>query len=227
MSVPSPSALRGYQIGEAARQSGMNPASIPVYEKEKLLSPYGRGDNSYRLYSEGDVHPLRFIRLCRAMDMSLDEVCTLLGLDLNNKTDCAAPKKRHIQERMALLDFKTRRGRRLACQRDHRYTFGAFGDLEGAFGFQLVAGRQELDFGFVGAIEQRDLGLRAVQLHGFSVVADVNHNGIRLGDDFQIARFGFDRHAAEFGVVAVVASSQGGCAGKCNAEGQTEGMEFH
>ena len=88
----SPSELRGYQIGEAARHSGVSAANIRFYEKESLLSPQGRGENSYRLYSDGDVHQLRFIRLCRAMDMSLNEVRTLLGLDLNNKTDCAAAR---------------------------------------------------------------------------------------------------------------------------------------
>ncbi|MES2360378.1 MAG: Cd(II)/Pb(II)-responsive transcriptional regulator [Pseudomonadota bacterium] len=81
-----------YQIGEAAALSGVSSANIRFYEKEKLLSPQGRGDNSYRFYSNGDVHQLRFIRLCRALDMSLDEVRTLLGLDLNIKADCATAR---------------------------------------------------------------------------------------------------------------------------------------
>ena len=55
-----------------------------------LLPPGARGDNSYRLYSSAEVHQLRFIRLCRAMDMSLDEVKTLLALDWDSKTDCHA-----------------------------------------------------------------------------------------------------------------------------------------
>ncbi|MCY1164574.1 Cd(II)/Pb(II)-responsive transcriptional regulator [Polaromonas sp.] len=81
-----------YQIGEAAALSGVSSANIRFYEKEKLLSPQGRGDNSYRFYSNGDIHQLRFIRLCRALDMSLDEVRTLLGLDLNIKADCATAR---------------------------------------------------------------------------------------------------------------------------------------
>jgi len=114
--------LRGYQIGEAARQSSVSPANIRFYEKEMLLSPQGRGDNSYRLYSAGDVHQLRFIRLCRAMDMSLDEVRTLLGLDLKIKTDCAAARDAldghlgHVRARLAELkalekDLKALRNR--------------------------------------------------------------------------------------------------------------------
>lgn len=122
MPVSIPSSARGYQIGEAARQSGVSAANIRFYEKEKLLSPYGRSDNSYRVYSEGDVHQLRFIRLCRAMDMSLDEVRTLLGLDLNSKADCDAACEAldghlgHVRERLAELralekDLKALRNR--------------------------------------------------------------------------------------------------------------------
>ena len=79
-----------FRIGEAAQQSGVSAANIRYYEKEGLLPPGARGDNSYRLYSGADVHQLRFIRLCRAMDMSLDEVRTLPALDWDSKTDCHA-----------------------------------------------------------------------------------------------------------------------------------------
>lgn len=122
MPFSSPSQAYGYQIGEAARQSGVSPANIRFYEKEMLLSPKSRGDNSYRFYSDGDVHQIRFIRLCRAMDMSLNEVRTLLGLDLNIKSDCAAARDAldghlgHVRTRLAELktlekDLKALRGR--------------------------------------------------------------------------------------------------------------------
>jgi DNA-binding transcriptional MerR regulator len=122
MPLSSTSLLRGYQIGEAARQSGVSAANIRFYEKEQLFRPHGRGDNSYRLYSNGDVHQLRFIRLCRAMDMSLDEVRTLLGLNLNKKDDCATARDAldghlgHVRERLSELkalekDLKALRNR--------------------------------------------------------------------------------------------------------------------
>ncbi len=70
-----------HRIGDAARLSGVSAANIRYYEKEGLLSGHTRAENRYRLYSEDEVHRLRFVRLCRAMDMSLQEVRTLLQLD--------------------------------------------------------------------------------------------------------------------------------------------------
>ena len=96
-------------IGKAAALSGVSPANIRFYEKEGLLAPGVRTANSYRGYSSGDIHQLRFIRLCRAMDMSLDEVRTLLNLDLAEKADCVAANATleshiaHVGERLAEL----------------------------------------------------------------------------------------------------------------------------
>lgn len=73
-----------HRIGDAARLSGVSAANIRYYEKEGLLAAQARGENHYRLYNDGEVHRLRFIRLCRAMDMSLDEVRRLLDLDAHS-----------------------------------------------------------------------------------------------------------------------------------------------
>ena len=98
-----------FRIGEAALQSGVSAANIRYYEKEGLLPPGVRGDNSYRLYSGADVHQLRCIRRCRAMDMSLHEVRTLLALDWSRKEDCDAARDtlddhlQHVRARLAEL----------------------------------------------------------------------------------------------------------------------------
>lgn len=117
-----PYATAGYKIGEAATKSGVSAANIRFYEKDKLLKAQGRSDNSYRMYSDSDIHRLRFIRACRALDMSLSEVRTLLRLDLNSKTDCATARGAldehiaHVRERLVELkslekDLKALRGR--------------------------------------------------------------------------------------------------------------------
>lgn len=114
--------MHHYKISDAAELSGVTSVNIRFYEKEKLLKQSIRSDNSYRMYSDGDIHQLRFIRACRALDMSLAEVRTLLGLDLNNKSDCATARGAldehlaHVRERLSELralekDLKALRGR--------------------------------------------------------------------------------------------------------------------
>ena len=76
-----PASSPRHRIGDAARLSGVSAANIRYYEREGLLAQGVRADNSYRVYSDAEVHRLRFVRLCRAMDMSLDEVRALLALD--------------------------------------------------------------------------------------------------------------------------------------------------
>jgi DNA-binding transcriptional MerR regulator len=84
-------------------------ANIRFYEKEKLISPCGVSANSYRFYSDEDVHQLRFIRQLRSLDMTLDEVRTLLNLDLRKKRDCETARNTldehigHVRERLKEL----------------------------------------------------------------------------------------------------------------------------
>ena len=115
-------ARQPYPIGQAAASTGVTAANIRFYEKEKLFSPTFRGANSYRMYSDSDIHHLRFIRACRSLDMSLDEVRTLLWLNLNSKADCATARGAldahltHVRERLTELkalekDLKALRGR--------------------------------------------------------------------------------------------------------------------
>ena len=116
------SGVLNYRISQAALLSGVTPANIRFYEKEKLFRSTFRGENSYRMYSDGDIHQLRFIRACRSLDMSLGEVRTLLSLDLNSKADCSTARGaldehlNHVRVRLTELkalekDLKALRGR--------------------------------------------------------------------------------------------------------------------
>lgn len=104
-----PQIVQGYQIGQAAQRSGVSAANIRYYEKEKLIAPLGTAANGYRMYSDEDIHQLRFIRMLRSLDMSLAEVRSLLGLDLRKKTDCQTARDTldghidHVRERLTEL----------------------------------------------------------------------------------------------------------------------------
>lgn len=66
------------KIGELATQTGATVETIRYYEKETLLPEPLRSQGNYRLYREEHIERLQFILHCRTLDMTLDEVRTLL-----------------------------------------------------------------------------------------------------------------------------------------------------
>jgi Cd(II)/Pb(II)-responsive transcriptional regulator len=66
------------RIGELAKLTGCQPETIRFYEQKGLLLPPVRSDANYRLYDAAHAERLHFIRRCRALGMSLDEVQILL-----------------------------------------------------------------------------------------------------------------------------------------------------
>ncbi|MFC5510437.1 Cd(II)/Pb(II)-responsive transcriptional regulator [Massilia jejuensis] len=65
------------KIGELAERSGCLVETVRYYERIGLLTPPERSSNNYRAYNELHAERLLFIRHCRALDMTLDEIRTL------------------------------------------------------------------------------------------------------------------------------------------------------
>lgn len=68
------------KIGELAKLTDCQVETIRYYEKEGLLPPPARSDGNYRLYTQAHTERLVFIRNCRSLDMTLEEIRSLLGL---------------------------------------------------------------------------------------------------------------------------------------------------
>lgn len=66
------------KIGELAQATGTPVETIRYYEREGLLPAAPRSGGNYRVYGPTQADRLRFIRQCRGLDMSLDEVRALL-----------------------------------------------------------------------------------------------------------------------------------------------------
>lgn len=66
------------KIGELATLTHCPVETIRYYERELLLPLPARSEGNYRLYNEVHVERLQFIRHCRSLDMTLDEVRGLL-----------------------------------------------------------------------------------------------------------------------------------------------------
>lgn len=62
------------RIGELARRSGCEVETIRYYEREGLLPQPPRSEGNYRQYGEHDAERLLFIRHCRSLGMSLDDI---------------------------------------------------------------------------------------------------------------------------------------------------------
>ncbi|GGC01353.1 transcriptional regulator [Oxalicibacterium flavum] len=97
------------KIGELAAQTGSTVETIRYYEQQDLLPPPARSAANYRLYGELHVKRLQFIRHCRSLDMTLDEIRTLLALRDRPEADCGGVNKvldhhiEHVAHRIAEL----------------------------------------------------------------------------------------------------------------------------
>jgi len=78
------------RIGDLARTTGTPVETIRFYERERLLPRAQRADNNYRVYTAAHAERLAFIRQCRSLDMTLDEVRELLRLREAPAEDCHA-----------------------------------------------------------------------------------------------------------------------------------------
>ena len=68
------------QIGELANLAKCTTETIRFYEKEGLLPDADRTAGNYRSYGALHLERLRFIRNCRALNMTHDEIRALLAL---------------------------------------------------------------------------------------------------------------------------------------------------
>ncbi|WP_277187231.1 Cd(II)/Pb(II)-responsive transcriptional regulator [Caballeronia sp. BR00000012568055] len=99
------------RIGELAKAASCTTDTIRFYEREGLLPPPERTDANYRTYSREHIERLRFIRHCRALDMTQDEVRTLLAATDESANGCGTVNAlvdehiAHVEERIAELVY--------------------------------------------------------------------------------------------------------------------------
>jgi Cd(II)/Pb(II)-responsive transcriptional regulator len=66
------------KIGELAKATQTQAETIRFYEREGLLKEPARSGCNYRLYGHEHLERLAFIRHCRSLDLTLDEIRALL-----------------------------------------------------------------------------------------------------------------------------------------------------
>jgi len=78
------------RIGHLAQATGTPVETIRYYEREGLIPVAQRADNNYRQYTAAHAERLAFIRHCRNLDMTLDEIRSLLRFKDAPQEDCGA-----------------------------------------------------------------------------------------------------------------------------------------
>lgn len=97
------------KISDLAQQTGVSSDTIRYYEKIGLLPEPARNLNNYRVYSAEHVKYLRFIKNCRQLDMTQEEIARLLHLAISPFEPCDEINQLldehlgHVQERIQEL----------------------------------------------------------------------------------------------------------------------------
>lgn len=128
-----------FNISEAAEATGVSAKMIRHYEKIGLIPPVERTFANYRIYSESDLHTLRFIRRARDLGFSMKQIHTLLGL-WQNRARSSREVKSVALEHVRELELKIREMEAMKkaletlaahCHGDHRPDCPILEDLAG------------------------------------------------------------------------------------------------
>ena len=76
------------KIGELSAATSTSIETIRYYERAGLLAAPPRTQGNFRVYQAAHLERLQFIRHCRGLDMSLDEVRALLRFKEQPAADC-------------------------------------------------------------------------------------------------------------------------------------------
>jgi Cu(I)-responsive transcriptional regulator len=114
--------MKDINIGTASALSGVSAKMIRYYESAGLLKPTTRNVSGYRIFSESDLHALRFIRRARELGFSLKQIAELTALWRDDSRSSAEVKRlavAHIAELEHKADMLTAMAKTLRNLADH------------------------------------------------------------------------------------------------------------
>ena len=97
------------RIGELASLAGSDVDTIRYYEKIGILPKPARTESNYRQYNDQHADRLKFVRHCRSLDMTLDEIRVLLQFRDAPESNCGEVNRLldehigHVISRIAAL----------------------------------------------------------------------------------------------------------------------------
>lgn len=131
------------KIGDLSKLTQTQVETIRYYEREGLLAKPSRTEGNYRIYGKGHAERLAFIRHCRSLDMTLDEIRQLLRFKDNPESDCGDVNALldahigHVAERireLRVLEKQLKRLREHCCAAQPAADCGILGELSRSIG---------------------------------------------------------------------------------------------
>ena len=105
-------------IGQAAAASGVSSKMIRYYESIGLIPKTVRTESGYRVYSDQDVHTLRFIRRSRDLGFSVEQIADLVSL-WQDRERASKDVKAIALEHVSVLERKIRELQEMASTLKH------------------------------------------------------------------------------------------------------------
>ena len=94
------------RISEIANQTGCTVEMIRFYENKGLVPRPPRTSSNYRIYSPEHLARLLFIRHCRSLDLSLEEIKKLVSLLYDPKPEELIHAHEMVEDHLKSIDSK-------------------------------------------------------------------------------------------------------------------------
>lgn len=102
---------RTLRIGEVAEATGISVEALRFYERRGLLGRPARTASGYRVYDEGVLERLAFIKRAQSIGFSLDEITEILEMRGRGEAPCVEVREA-ARRKLAELDARLRELRR-------------------------------------------------------------------------------------------------------------------
>ncbi len=99
------------KIGEVSKRSGIGIEALRFYERSGLLGRPARTQSGYRVYDEGVLERLDFIKRAQVLGFSLDEIKRIIADKQAGRSPCAEVRE-IVRERLQELDERMKEMRR-------------------------------------------------------------------------------------------------------------------
>lgn len=112
------------KIHELSKLSGINLETIRYYEKTGLLPEPQRSSNGYRCYDQASLSLLKFIKSCRSLGFSLEDIKQLIQLrhkptEHYHADQIILKQLEQVEQKIQqLLEIQTFL-KQLSCQKEH------------------------------------------------------------------------------------------------------------